>query len=414
MVTFGVREMDRWSVLERVRSGGMTQVQAAERLGLSVRQVRRLLVRTAIVGMEGLRSGPRGGNRAMDPALKDKILSLITTNYHDFGPTLAAEKLQALHNISISKETVRLWMKQAGLRAVRSRRKGPKVHPSRQPRPCFGELIQIDGSYHDWFEGRSAPCCLLVFIDDATSAIVFAMFCDHETTLNYMAAVRGHLRQNGRPLAYYSDRHSIFLTTRNVDGYYEKTQFSRAMEALGIATLCAHSPQAKGRVERANKTLQDRLIKDMRLAKIDTPEAGNAFLKSWIPEHNQRFAKTPADPHNAHRPVIVDDPTLDRILSIQETRKVSKNLEFSYDNQIYQLQPTGGRRLQDTTITVCQTIDGNMIVTHKNQIIKFSAAPKTSTPKIANRKDVHLLLNSIITTNRFLPTTPQPPQQRAL
>jgi hypothetical protein len=411
---FGVREMDRWSVLERVRRGDVTQVQAAESLGLSARQVRRLLVRTAVVGMEGLRSGPRGGNRAMDSVLKDKVLSLITAQYHDFGPTLAAEKLLALHNINISRETVRLWMQQGGLRAVRPRRKGAKVHQSRQPRPCFGELIQIDGSYHDWFEGRSDPCCLLVFIDDATSAIVFAMFCDHETTLNYMAAVRAHLRQNGRPLAYYSDRHSIFLTTRTVDGYYEKTQFSRAMEDLGIAILCAHSPQAKGRVERANKTLQDRLIKDMRLAKIDTPQAGNAFLKSWIPEHNQRFARVPADPYDAHRPVVVDDLTLGMILSVQETRKVSKNLEFSYDNQIYQLQPTGGRRLQDTTITVCQTIDGNMIVTHKNQRIKFSAAPKKSTPKIANRKDVHLLLNHIITTNRFLPTSPQPPQQRAL
>ncbi|MFN9624039.1 MAG: ISNCY family transposase, partial [Cyanobacteriota bacterium] len=399
---------------ERLRSGGMTQAEGAERLGLSVRQVRRLLVRTAVVGMEGLRSGPRGGNRAMDPVFKDNVLSLITTNYHDFGPTLAAEKLQDLHNISISKETVRLWMKQAGLRTVRPRRKRLGVHQSRQPRPCFGELIQIDGSYHDWFEGRSAPCCLLVFIDDATSAIVFALFCDHETTLNYMAAVRGHLGQNGRPLAYYSDRHSIFLTTRNVDGYYEKTQFSRAMEALGIATLCAHSPQAKGRVERANKTLQDRLIKDMRLAGIDTIHAGNAFLKSWIPEHNQRFARAPADPHNAHRPVIVDDPTLDRILSIQETRKVSKNLEFSFNNQMYQIQTTRGRHLQHATITVCQTIDGEILVYYKNQRLNYTAAPKKTTTLVATRKEAHQWLNAITTTNRFLPTTPQPPQQRAL
>lgn len=413
MQSFGVREMDRWSVLERVRGGDLTQVQAAESLGLSARQVRRLLVRTANAGMEGLFSRPRGGNRAMDPALRDQILYLITTHYHDFGPTLAAEKLFSLHDIKISRETVRLWMKQAGLRAVRPRRKGPRVHQSRQPRPCFGELIQIDGSYHDWFEGRSAPCCLLVFIDDATSAIVFALFCDHETTLNYMAAVRAHLRQNGRPLAYYSDRHSIFLTTRNVDGYYEKTQFSRAMEALGIETVCANSPQAKGRVERANKTLQDRLIKDMRLAKIDTPEAGNAFLQSWITEHNQRFAKAPADPYDAHRPVVVNDQTLDMILSVQETRKLSKNLEFSYAHQIYQVQPTGGRRLQHATITVCQTIDGNMIVIYKNQMLNYASAPKKSTPIIASRKEVHQLLNQITTPNRFLPTSPQPPQQRA-
>lgn len=413
MVNFGVQEMDRWSVLERVRGGDVTQVQAAESLGLSARQVRRLLVRTACTGMEGLLSRSRGGNRAMDPALKDQVLSLITKQYYDFGPTLAAEKLFSLHNIKISRETVRLWMKQAGLRAVRPRRRGPKVHQSRQPRPCFGELIQIDGSYHDWFEGRSDPCCLLVFIDDATSGIVFALFCDHETTLNYMAAVRAHLRQNGRPLAYYSDRHSIFLTTRNVDGYYEKTQFSRAMEALGIETVCAKSPQAKGRVERANKTLQDRLIKDMRLAKIDTQEAGNAFLQSWIIEHNQRFARIPTDPYDAHRPVVIDDQTLNMILSVQETRKVSKNLEFSYNNQIYQIQSTGGRRLQQATITVCQTIDGDMIVSYKNQRLNYISAPKRSTPKIASRKEAHLLLNQITTTNRFLPTSPQPPQQRA-
>jgi hypothetical protein len=239
------------------------------------------------------------------------------------------------------------------------------------------------------------------------------MFCDHETTLNYMAAVRAHLRQNGRPLAYYSDRHSIFLTTRNVDGYYEKTQFSRAMEALGIETVCAKSPQAKGRVERANKTLQDRLIKDMRLAKIDTQEAGNAFLQSWIIEHNQRFARIPTDPYDAHRPVVIDDQTLNMILSVQETRKVSKNLEFSYNNQIYQIQSTGGRRLQQATITVCQTIDGDMIVSYKNQRLNYISAPKRSTPKIACRKEAHLLLNQITTTNRYLPTSPQPPQQRA-
>jgi transposase len=413
MVNFGVREMDRWAVLERVRGGGLTQAQAAERLGLSVRQVRRLLVRTACTGMGGLKSRARGGNRAVDPALKNQILSLITTKYNDFGPTLAAEKLLALHNINISRETVRLWMKQEGLRSVRARRVAAKVHQSRQPKPCFGELIQIDGSYHDWFEGRSDPCCLLVFIDDATSAIVFALFCDHETTLNYMAAVRAHLRQNGRPLAYYSDRHSIFVTTRNVDGYYEKTQFSRAMEALSIEMICAHSPQAKGRVERANKTLQDRLIKDMRLAKIDTPQAGNAFLESWIPEHNQRFAKIPTDPYNAHRPVVFDDQTLEMILSIRETRKLSKNLEFSYNNQMYQIQNSQGRRLQQATITVCQTIDGGMIVSYKNQRLSYKFAPKKSTPKIATRKEAHQLLYQITTTNRFLSTSPQPPQQRA-
>ena len=159
-MNFGVLEMDRWSVLERVRSGGLRQSEAAERLGLSVRQVRRLLVRTSLVGMEGLLSRSRGGNRAMDPALRDQFLSLITKQYYDFGPILAAEKLFSLHNIKISRETVRLWMKQAALRAVRPRRVAAKMHQSRQPRPCFGELIQIDGSYHDWFEGRSTPCCL--------------------------------------------------------------------------------------------------------------------------------------------------------------------------------------------------------------------------------------------------------------
>lgn len=414
MVIFGVREMDRWSVLERVRRGDLTQFEGAEHLGLSVRQVRRLLVRTAVGGMEGLISGSRGGNRAIDPVLRERVLSLITDKYHDFGPTLVAEKLAFLHNISVSKETVRLWMKQAGLRTVRPRRKGAKVHQSRQPRPCFGELIQIDGSYHDWFEGRSAPCCLLVFIDDATSAIVFAMFCEHETTLNYMAAVRGHLHQNGRPLAYYSDRHSIFLTTRNVDGYYEKTQFSRSMEALGIETICAYSPQAKGRVERANKTLQDRLIKDMRLAGIDTIHAGNAFLKSWIPEHHQRFAKPPADPYNAHRSVVVDEQMLDRILSVQVTRKVSKNLEFSFDAQRYQIQATRSRQLQHATITVCQTIDGNVVVYYKNQKLKYILAPEKTTTLVANRKEAQQWLNSITTTNRFLPTTPQPQQQKVL
>jgi hypothetical protein len=182
---------------------------------------------------------------------------------------------------------------------------------------------------------------------------------------------------------------------------------------LGIETVCANSPQATGRVERANKTLQDRLIKDMRLAKIDTPQAGNAFLESWIPEHNQRFAKISTDPYNAHRPVVFDDQTLEMILSIRETRKLSKNLEFSYNNQMYQIQNSQGRRLQQATITVCQTIDGCMIVSYKNQRLSYKFAPKKSTPMIASRKEAHLLLNQITTMNRFLPTSPQPPQQRA-
>jgi hypothetical protein len=226
--------------------------------------------------------------------MRTLALSIIRERYADFGPTLAAEKLAAHHGCSLSRETLRGWMIADGLWTDR-RHRLPSPHQPRRRRECLGELVQIDGSEHAWFEGRGPMCTLLAFIDDATSRLMVLRFVPSESTFDYFRATRAYLEAHGKPVAFYSDKHNIFRVN-NGEGGDRVTQFGRALSELSIDIICANSPQAKGRVERAFGTLQDRLVKELRLAGISTIDVANAWLPGFIAEHNARFGRAPRTP----------------------------------------------------------------------------------------------------------------------
>lgn len=300
-ITMSKKELTRLEIVRRVIDKRMRQAEAASHLGLSVRQVKRLVRAVREEGAAGLASKRRGrpSNRRIFDAEKALCLALIRTHYADFGPTLAAEYLTSEHGYPYSVETLRGWMAEAGLWMPKKAGRA-HAHPPRKRRPRLGELIQIDGSPHDWFEGRSPRCCLIAFIDDATSRLMRARFVPVESTGAYLAVLKDYVTEFGIPVAVYSDRHSIF--TKHDPEDLEPTQFERALGTLGTEPIQANSPQAKGRVERVLQTLQDRLVKAMRLAGIDGIEAANIFLETWLPKHNARFAFSPRDIEDAHQP----------------------------------------------------------------------------------------------------------------
>lgn len=276
------REVDRLEVIQAVATKRLKQREAALRLRLTVRQVKRLVRRYRDEGPAGLVSRRRGGrpNNAIAALTRVQIMALVRARYADFGPTLACEKLTAHHGHRISVETLRQWMIADNLWQPRQRR-AARTHQRRLRRPCFGELVQIDGSPHDWFEGRGPRCTLLVFIDDATSRLLALRFVPAETTQDYMEVLAQYLDDWGRPAAMYSDKHSIFrINHPHHEG--EITQFSRALKALDTETIHTNTPQAKDRVERANQTLPDRLVKELCLRGITDLESANAFLPTFI------------------------------------------------------------------------------------------------------------------------------------
>lgn len=349
------KELDKLQIIQAVLTKQITQKNAAKILGLkSDRQVRNLLVRYKKFGVHGLTSKLRGkkSNRSYSTEFKDKILNLIRENYPDFGPTFASEKLSNIHNLKISDETLRKWMIEADL--WRSRRKKICIHPLRSRREFFGELIQIDGSFHPWFEDRADKCVLIVFIDDATSKITSLYFCKTECLQGYLEALKKHITTYGRPISLYSDRHAIFGGSDRM----HHAQFVRALEELGINSILACSPQAKGRVERANQTLQDRLVKELRLRNISSSEEANKYLPEFIKEFNNRFSKEPRGQFDAHRP-LDSGYDLERILTRCEIRTLSKDLSFSFYNTTYQIiEPAIVNRLVNKKIEIRQRSDG--------------------------------------------------------
>ena len=321
--------------------------------------------------------------------VRQAVLALVREHYADFGPTLACEKLAERHGHCLSVETLRQWMIAAGLWAPK-RRKQARIHQRRPRRPCLGELVQIDGSPHDWFEGRGPRCTLIVFIDDATSRLLALRFAPAETTRAYMETLRDYLDEHGRPVAFYSDKHSIFRVN-HPDREGELTQFSRALKTLDIAPIHANSPQAKGRVERANQTLQDRLIKEMRLREISDIEAANAFLPAFMADYNVRFAAEPQSPVDAHRPVLHSAEELALVLCPHHTRKLSKNLTLQFKNREYQLQGQGrGYRLRGASLTLCEAFDGTVTLLHKGQTMAYRILAEGQPPiPLDDEKSLH-------------------------
>ncbi len=386
------QEVKRAQILDMLEEDKISQQEASKRIGVGTRQVRRLSKRYRAEGLGGLVSKKRGSasNRRLDEVACTTAIELIGTHYRDFGPTLANEKLSELHGIQLSVESTRQLMIGAGY--WRTRRGGTVcAHPMRERRARFGELIQIDGSPHDWFEGRGEYCTLLVFIDDATGRLTQLRFTPTETTLGYMRVLHDHIRTHGAPVALYSDRHSVFhINAKDADPEAE-TQFARAARELGIECIPANTPQAKGRVERANQTLQDRLIKEMRLAGINDMDSANAWLPGYIADYNRRFAVMPKDPSDAHLAYPGTSAELVRILSVQVTRTLSKNLSCQYENQLLQIKTTGtGLGLQGAKVTVHEHFDGRKELLWKKRQLAYTVMdkPRRQTP-VADSKSVN-------------------------
>lgn len=368
------KELTRLEVMQRLDEKRLKQREAARQLGISVRQVKRLLRRYRQAGADGLVSKRRGrpSNNRLGVKVRKQAEQLMRKRYSDFGPTLAHEKLTEGHGLELSVESVRQLMISVALWKPR-RAKRARVHQMRTRRPCLGELIQVDGSPYDWFEGRAPACSLLVFIDDATGRLLELYFTPQESFFSYCAALRRYFARHGKPLAFYSDKHGIFrVNAKNAVSGTGLTQFGRALQELDIQSICANSPQAKGRVERANQTLQDRLVKEMRLQGISSLEAGNEFVIQYLDDFNQRFAVVPADPRDVHRPLLPAED-LDLIFTRQVTRTLSRNLTLQHNKVVYQIQTARpGYALRHAHVTVHEHADGAVTIRYKGRLLEHT------------------------------------------
>jgi transposase len=360
-------ELKRLEVLRDIDRGGLPVRAAAQLLGRSERQVWRLLKAFRVAGVSGLISKKRGqpSNRKTAAAVRAAALWIVRHNYADFGPTLAAEKLAGEHGFSFSSETLRKWMIADGLWLDRKQRQ-KRIHQPRSRRDCVGELVQVDGSEHWWFEDRGPQCTLLVFVDDATSRLMHLQFVESESTFAYFAATRAYLEAWGKPIAFYSDKHGVFRVNHPGalagDGM---TQFGRALHALNIDIICANSSSAKGRVERANKTLQDRLVKELRLAGAATLEDGNALLPAFMADYNARFAKAPANSKDLHRRLGPSDD-LEDAFAWREERTLSRALTLQYDKILFILEPVEQAKAAiGKRVTVVDYPDGRLSILYK-------------------------------------------------
>jgi len=341
---------------------------------ISERHVRRLYAEFLKFGIVSLASKQRGqpSNHQLPAGIKAQLSELVTIElYLGFGPTFMCEKLHERHGLKISIETTRKLMIQNGV-WIPHKKKCPVIHQQRKRRARCGELVQIDGSPHAWFEDRGDPCVLISFVDDATGQ-TYGRFFKTETTRAYMITAWIYFSKYGRPLAFYSDKHSIFRVNR--PGCLKKdliTQFGRACKELEIDPICANSPQAKGRVERNNRTQQDRLIKELRLQGINTMEEANEYLDNvYWDKFNKQFAVSPESSKDAHRKLLPVH-NLKKILSYRQQGKLSKNLEVQCDNVIYQIvQKTPSRRLQKARVTIIKTIDGEVYIEHNGKNLPF-------------------------------------------
>ncbi len=380
-LNMGMKERDRLHIIRNIREGRITQAEAARLLRRSERQVRRLCARVRQKGERSLVHGLHGrpSNHRLDEELLGQALSALHQPlWEGFGPIFAREKLDELCGIGLGKTTVRKLMIETNL--WEARRRGARHRSWRERRPRVGMMVQLDGSPHDWFEGRGPRCTLIIYIDDANSHIHYGEFVDEEATLTLMHTTKAYLLQEGRPGEFYVDKDSIYNVNRpaNVDEQLGDkdpiTQFTRAMGELGIQVILAGSPQAKGRVERGFLTHQDRLVKELRLAGISTMEEANKFLREiYIPKHNRSYAVEPAEPVNVHRPLLASHD-LDAILSIQEDRQVYNDSVVRYDNRLLLLAEGHGLRPK-TKVVVQERLDGTLRIARQGRYFEFKQVP---------------------------------------
>jgi hypothetical protein len=375
-IIMSVKELRRVHVIHQVMEKKMRRVEAGELLGVTDRQVRRLLKRFRTEGDGGLVHRGRGkpSNRAIDGQVKARVLRVYGASYADFGPTLASEKFWEREGIPISDETLRLWLLEAGVTHFQ-RRKRP--HRQWRVRKAHrGELVQMDGSHHAWLEDRGPACVLMGYIDDA-SGRVFARFYEYEGTIPAMDSFMRYVRRYGIPMTVYLDKHSTYKSPaaptieEQLEGREPQSQFERAMSELGVAVIHANSPQAKGRIERLFRTFQDRLIKEMRLAGIDTIAAANRFLGRYLPIYNRRFSIQAANPRrraDLHQP-IPEGLELEGILCIKTERALRKDFTVAHNGRLYQVDDT----LRTARVRVEERVDGRMYLRHQGRKLRYHA-----------------------------------------
>jgi len=385
-IALSQEERDRLHLLRELERGELRQVAAAQRMKLTDRQVRRLLQRLREQGDRAVIHGLRGrpSNRKFAVSFQRKVLARVGQRYADFGPTLAAEHL-AQEGLALSRETLRNWMTQAAFWRPR-RQRVKKIHVWRERRASFGELVMQDSSPFRWLEDRGPACQLIAVIDDATSRI-HAQFVEHDTTEQNLRTLGGWLRRYGRPLAHYTDKNSIFRSNRpaaireQLRGERAHSQFGRALQELGIEWIAAQSPQAKGRIERLFATLQDRLVKEMRLAGIASIEAANHFLETrFLPEWEQRFTVAPRNPRNAHRQ-LGRAQRLDEILSVRAVRKVAQDHTVSWEGNLWGVpreEVCAG--LRGAAVEIERRLDGSHWLRYRGRYLHLRPCPQPLRP----------------------------------
>lgn len=384
-------DMDLFHVIKQVLEKRLTGIAAAARLGMTDRQVRRVCCRVREEGSRGVLHKNKG--RPSNRRLSDELLSQAMSTVHDemwegFKPTFAREKLLKFYGLRIGLETLRKTMIATGV--WHGRRRGARHRAWRERRACIGMMVQLDGSPHDWFEGRGPKCTLLIFIDDATSLVQYGVFVDGEDTMSLMRATKVYLRRFGRPVVLYVDKGGVYRVNKHYEDEADRpaTQFARAMGELGVEVIWAHSPQAKGRVERGFETHQDRLVKELRLAGISTMEAANEFLwKVYIPDHNARCAVAPREAGDAHRPLRASH-RLDEILSLRETRGVGNDFTVRFESNWFQLLADSALRIKPKDkVEVERRLDGSLHVRAKGRYVPFKTLGKRPyMPFYAHRK----------------------------
>ena len=367
-------EIKRYQVIQKVLNKEINQQEAAEYLRITDRQVRRVVARVREEGEGGVIHKLRGkeGNRKIKVSFKNKILELYEKNYGDFGPTLASEKLLEREGVEVKDETLRLWLIKAGLWEEKKRR-AKKERSRRERKEHFGEMTQMDGSHHDWLEGRGPKLVLMGHIDDATNDF-YGEFHDYEGTIPAMGGLKGYIKQNGLPRIIYLDKHSTYKNNQKKDRYTdwpfrdeeELTQFGRACKELGIELIFANSPQAKGRIERVFKTLQDRLVKELRLANVKTIEEANAVLRKYLPIFNKKFQVQAKKQSDYHRPVD-KRIKIDEILSVQTQHPLRNDRTVVHLKQWYQVLT----KTRASTVTVYEYLNGHMAIKHGLERLQY-------------------------------------------
>ena len=385
IITMSQRELKRLSIIEKAIEKAIKQREAADIIGLSDRQIRRIIKRVREEGAEGINHRSRGkpSNSAIPKKIKSRVITHCRGKYEGFNPTFASEKLFEIDKIKISRETLRGWFIEVGI--PYQRRKARPHRQWRERKHYFGEMQQIDGSHHDWFEGRGPACVLMGYIDDATGN-VFARFYAYEGTIPAMDSFKRYSKKYGLPVRVYIDRHTTYKSPKKpsieeqLADVEPLTQFGRALKELGVEVIYARSPQAKGRIERLFRTFQDRVIKEMRLKGISTIEEANKFLEGYLPKYNERFRVVPAKEADLHRP-IPKRLDLRSILCIKTDHVLRNDFTVAHDKKLYQVL----NRVRAKKVTVEERLDGRIYITYKGNKLKYKEIkqrPKKRKPEV--------------------------------